>query len=197
MAILKTSKSIGIIAEDVSDVEVVSVLLEKYVAKNQFAIRRFVGNGCGKLRNKCKTWAETLVRAGCEHVLVFHDLDTQNEAELRTALEKRLPHEKFPTTLIVIPIEELEAWLLSDADALRSVFSLKSTPKPYLNCELVHSPKEEIGRLVWTAAKKRYLNTVHNQRIAERTSLVNLRKCASFRTFDQYITSRVFVAPAS
>lgn len=197
MATLKASKSIGVIAEDISDVEVVSLLLEKYVSKNQFAIRRFVGNGCGKLRNKCKTWAETLVRSGCEHVLVFHDLDRRNEAELRATLEKKLPKEKFPTTLIVVPIEEMEAWLLSDEDALRSVFSLKTTPKPYPNCELIQSPKEEIGRLVWTAARKRYLNTVHNQRIAEKTSLANLRRCASFLPFDQYITTNVFVPAAT
>lgn len=109
MATLKASKAIGVIAEDISDVEVVSLLLEKYVSKNQFAIRRFVGNGCGKLRNKCKTWAETLVKSGCEHVLVFHDLDRQIEAELRATLEKKLPKEKFPTALIVISIEEMEA----------------------------------------------------------------------------------------
>ena len=196
MATLKASKSIGVIAEDISDVEVVSLLLEKYVSKNQFAIRRFVGNGCGKLRNKCKTWAETLVKSGCEHVLVFHDLDRQIEAELRATLEKKLPKEKFPTTLIVIPVEEMEAWLLSDEDALRSVFSLKATPKPYPNCELIQSPKEEIGRLIWTSARKRYLNTVHNQRIAEKASLAKLRRCASFLPFDQYITTNVFVPAA-
>jgi hypothetical protein len=194
MATSKASKLIGVIAEDVSDVEVISLLLEKYTPKNRFAIRRFVGNGCGKLRNKCKTWTETLLKAGCEHVFVFHDLDRNDETELRSALQKKLPQHKFPTALIVIPIEELEAWLLSDEEALRNVFSLKSTPKAYLNCELVRSPKEEIGRLVWTAAKKRYLNTVHNQRIAEKMSLTKLRRCTSFSPFDQYVTTRVFAA---
>lgn len=193
MATSKTSKSIGIIAEDVSDVDVVSVLLEKYSPKNTFSIRRFVGNGCGKLKNKCRTWAQALIQGGCQHVFLFHDLDRNAERDLRDLLAAKLPSKEFPTTLVVIPIEELEAWLLSDENALKGAFNLKATPKRYKNCEEVKSPKEELQRLLWNSDRKRYLNTVHNKRIAEKVSLANLRRCPSYRAFDQYVQTKVFV----
>lgn len=90
MVISKMSKQIGIIAEDVSDVEVVTHILGKYVNRNEFSIRRFVGNGCGKLRNKCDSWAATLFESGCHHVMVFHDLDRHDEASLKALLRSCL-----------------------------------------------------------------------------------------------------------
>jgi hypothetical protein len=192
MATSKVSKSIGVIAEDRSDVDVVSALFEKYVPKSNFTVRHFVGNGCGKLKNKCRTWTETLFQLGCEHVFLFHDLDRQIEAELRKLLEERIPKLEFPTALIVIPIEEMEAWLLSDIEAIKAVFAMKAKLKRYKNCEAVNSPKEEIGRLAWNTNKKRYLNTVHNKRIAEKVSLDNLRRCPSYLPFDAYLKKNVF-----
>jgi len=186
------SKAIGVIAEDRSDVAVVSVLLEKYAPKDKFVIRSFVGNGCGKLRSKCQVWADNLVQRGCEHVFLFHDLDRHTETDLRAGLVEKMKAKPRVKSLVVIPVEEIEAWLLSDEEALRCVFSLKQKPKKYKNCETVSSPKQELERLVWQSAKKRYLNTVHNVRIAERTSLDNLRRCPSFIPFDAYIKKNIF-----
>lgn len=192
MAILKASKGIGILAEDQSDVDVIEAILAKYSDRNKFFIKKFVGNGCGKLKNKCGAWAQILLAKGCQHVVLLHDLDRNNKGELRSALACRLPPADFPHSVIIIPIEELEAWLLSDEDAIKATFSLKSTPKRYRNTEQVKSPKEALGQLVWTLGSKRYLNTVHNRRIAEKVSLDNLRRCPSFRILDNYIKKNIF-----
>lgn len=194
MATLKPSKGIGVIAEDLSDVQVVEALLTKYSDRNRFFIKKFVGNGCGKLKNKCRAWAATLLASGCHHVFLLHDLDRKKEAELRAILEDKLPCSAFPTSVIVIPVEELEAWLLSDEAAIKAVFSLKTAPKRYPNTEKVKSPKEELGRIVWSLGRKRYLNTVHNRRIAEKVTLDNLRRCRSFMILDDYIQREVFAA---
>ena len=186
------SKKIGLIAEDQSDIDVIINLLAKYVARNEFTTKKFIGNGCGKLKNKCDTWAKQLFDSGCSHVIVFHDLDRNDEATLRETLQKKIPQAIFPNSLIVIPIEELEAWLLSDVSAIKSVFSLKKAPKKFNSCESVKSPKESLEKIIWTLGKKRYLNTVHNQKIAEKTSLIHLRRCASFVLFDTYVRERVF-----
>lgn len=185
-------KTIGIIAEDLSDVDVITSLLEKYVQRNEFSIKKFVGNGCGKLRNKCGSWAASLFEAGCHHVLVFHDLDRNDEAGLKKLLLKKLPKAQFPNSHIVIPVEELEAWLLCDSKAIRDVFRLDKTPPQITDCESVQSPKEHIGRLVWSMGKKRYLNTTHNKRLAERVTLMNLLRCTSYSTFDEYVKSDIF-----
>jgi len=192
MAILKMSRKIGVIAEDKSDVEVIEKILEKYVARNQFSIKPWVGNGCGKLKNKCAIWAQMLMDRGCDHVLVFHDLDRNNERTLRASLAKKLPQDKFPNSVIVVPIEELEAWLLSDSEAIRITFKLVKAPKRIENCEVISSPKEEIGKIVWAMGKKRYLNTVHNKIISQHTSLENFRRCNSFKKFDEYVRHHIF-----
>ncbi len=192
MATLKAPKGIGILAEDLSDVEVVEAILTKYSERNKFFIKKFVGNGCGKLKNKCSKWGQILLARGCQHVVLLHDLDRENKGKLRAVLEHRLSPVVLPCSVIVIPVEELEAWLLSDEDAIKAAFSLKSTPKRYQNTEQVKSPKEELSRLVWSLGGKRYFNTVHNRRIAERVSLDNLRRCPSFRILDEYIQRNVF-----
>lgn len=181
------SRKIGLIAEDTSDIEVVDVILSKYLCKNEYKIKKFVGNGCGKLRQKCDSWADNLFRQGCEHVFVFHDLDKNNERSLRDLLAKKLPSKTYPNSLIVIPIEEMEAWLLSDSNALKETFNLKRKPKRIGNCESISSPKEHIAKLIWRIGKKRYLNTAHNKKIAENISLDNFKRCNSFLPLDEYI----------
>lgn len=197
MVILKMSKRIGIIAEDVSDVEVVTHILGKYVNRNEFSIRKFVGNGCGKLRNKCDSWVATLFESGCHHVMVFHDLDRHDEASLMALLREKIPAKKFPKSLIVIPTEEMESWLLSDEKAIKDVFSLKKIPPRIENCEAIKSPKEYLAKLIWLDSKKRYLNTVHNTKIAEKVSIENLRRCSSFLTLDAYVRSSIFKPPVA
>lgn len=185
------SKTIGVIAEDKSDVEVVTEILAKYMARNTFSVKHFVGNGCGKVKLKCDSWYRLLFARGCEHVFLFHDLDRNDEAQLRKSLEKKLPSKDYPNSLIVIPIEELEAWLLSDAEAIQHVFSLPKKPKKIVNCESVASPKEHLADLVWLNDKKRYVNTIHNKRISEHISLENLKRCSSFMILDKYLCENV------
>lgn len=170
------SKKIGVIAEDASDIAVINEILEKYMDCNAFSIKKFIGHGCGKLRNKCGAWAKMLSMSGCEHILVFHDLDRNIEVELREELSKKIGKDEYPDSIIVIPIEELEAWLLADSKAIKKVFNLKKSPKKISNCEIIESPKEHLRDLVWLLGKKRYLNTAHNQKIARKASITQIER---------------------
>lgn len=129
MATLKASKTLGVIAEDASDVEVIKVLFSKYAPANTFSVKKFVGNGCGKLQGKCRAWAANLVTAGCDHVFVFHDRDRHDLDQLKKTLRAKLPNNEFPKSVVVIPVEEIEAWLLTDMEAIKGTFSLQVTPK--------------------------------------------------------------------
>jgi len=187
------SKLIGVIAEDASDVQVINAILDKYLSSNQFSIRKFVGNGCGKLRNKCGAWANMLVKSGCEHIMVFHDRDRNEEKEIRRILESKVCRGEFPNSIIVIPVEELEAWLLSDAKAIKVVFNLRKTPKKITNCEAIESPKEYLRGLVWRIGRKRYLNTTHNKKIAEQSDVAHFQRCKSYKPFDKYVRENICV----
>lgn len=181
------SRRIGIIAEDKSDVEVVNIILGKYMPSNTFSIKHFTGGGCGKLKNKCHAWADLLIKNGCEHILIFHDRDKARELELRRILESKVPKSIFPNSVIIIPVEEIEGWLLSDIGAISKVFSFDKIPKIKSFCELIDSPKEYIQDMVKRISGKRYIHTHHNKIIAQNISLDNLRKCKSFTVFDEYV----------
>jgi hypothetical protein len=185
------SKTIGIIAEDKSDIEVINEILGKYLQANEYKIKNFVGNGCGKLRSKCDSWTKNLFKSGCDYVFIFHDLDRYKEKELRKTLEIKVCPTENINSLIVIPREELEAWLLSDSKALKKVFGLPKEPKIIADCELIKSPKEHIRDLVYKLGKKRYLNTVHNKKIAKEICTTNLIRCKSFKPFEKFITERL------
>jgi hypothetical protein len=179
---------LGIIAEDSSDVEVVAIILRKLAPRKAFAIKRFVGNGCGKLKGKCHVWAEQLSASGCSVLLLVHDLDRQNLKELRGSLEKSLAPCPLAKYLIVIPVEEIEAWLLADPAAVREVFKLKRLPKVPANPETINDPKGRLTGIVWFGSEKsrRYVNAIHNVKIAERVSVGALKRCASFRPLSEF-----------
>jgi hypothetical protein len=54
---------------------------------------------------------------------------------------------------------------------LKKTFKLNKAPKTITNTELISSPKEHLRRVIWKAGKIRYLNTVHNVKIAQNISL--------------------------
>jgi hypothetical protein len=180
---------IGIIAEDNSDVEVIKVLLAKFKKTSTFSVRSFVGNGCGKIRNKCGVWAQQLHLRGCHALLVVHDLDRRSSRDLRESLSAALISCPIGKRAIIIPVEEIEAWLFTDAHAIRHAFSLKKLPKVPANPESVASPKEKLQALIWrdSGKTKRYINTVHNEVIAKHSSIPSLRKCLAFRLFERFV----------
>jgi len=177
----------GLISEDNSDIEVIRKILLNYFDDSDFSVKKFVGNGCGKIKQKCAAWTENLLKRGCDHVLIFHDSDNNPTDIIRTLLQNKLGN--HCEAVIIIPIQEIEAWLLSDANAIRTTFNLKRTPKKIHNTESIISPKEYLRDLVWRHGRKPYINTIHNARIAENIALSNFRRCPSFRPLHNYLVS--------
>jgi len=184
---------IGVLAEDNSDVEVIRELLQKVAKSRPFAVRSFVGHGCGKLRNKCHDWAHQLYLKGCAMLLLIHDLDRRKLPALRTDLVKALGNCSIAKHSIIIPVQELEAWLLCDANALKKTFSMKKLPKIPGNPEFINDPKEKLDALIWHCSGKtqRYMNTIHNQKIAKHVEISELKKCQAFLEFEKFIKAEM------
>lgn len=188
MEIWKLSKKIGIIAEDQSDVDVVIEILAKYIARNKFTTSKFVGHGCGKLKSKCTRWVENLYASGCNLVIIVHDLDRNILDDLRREISGKVPSKYSATSLVVIPVEELEAWLLSDANAIKAVFNIRKKPSIQKDVEAISSPKEYLEDIVRGLGKV-YANTLHNKKIATETNLSNLEALSSFSPFKDFMKS--------
>ena len=178
---------IGVIAEEQNDVDVLYEFTSKIIPENAFSFRRFIGHGCGKLRHKCNAWAQNLIRRGCSHLVVMHDLDVNDENTLRHQLEESIRGLAFTGSLVLIPVHEIEAWLLCDGAALRHVFSMKKQPKVPSNPEGIQSPKEHLRDLVWRTSRKHYVNTIHNRRIAASIPVASLRVCRSFDPYPRFL----------
>ena len=181
---------LGIIAEDDSDVEVLQILARRLLPAGTLKVKRFAASGCGQLRRKCRAWGEVLRQRGCSHLVVAHDLDYGDVAEIRVALEASVEGLYFKAKLILIPVREIEAWLLCDADALRSVFGLSFAPKVPKSPQSLDRPKEALRDLIWKSGKSRYLNTIHNAKIAEVLRLEKLAGCASFAPYPLFLKGR-------
>jgi hypothetical protein len=178
---------LGIIAEDNSDVEVLKEIALAILRPKKCGVKRFVGNGCGRLRKKCGAWAEILVRQGCPWIIVAHDLDQNNEGKLRSELEHAIANVNARVTVVLIPIREIEAWLMYDSDALRIVFNGQRNPRLPGDPESIHDPKKSLRNLVWQAFKKDYVSTIHNGRIASRIDLNQLKKAKSFTRYPPFL----------
>jgi hypothetical protein len=178
---------IGVIAEDQTDIDVLYELTCKIIHENTFSFKKFIGRGCGKLRRKCYAWAKNLLAQGCDHLIVLHDLDNNNEDELRKELEKSINDFEYQSKIILIPIKEIEAWLLTDDVSLRDVFNMKRLPKLPRNPETVGDPKKKLRDIIWTNTKRYYINTIHNKKIASSCRIKKVETCKSFRPYSKFL----------
>ncbi len=170
----------GIIAEDDSDVAVIREFTLALIRPRKLGFKRFVGDGCGKLRRKCRAWAENLVQQGCLWITIVHDLDVNDERTLRTELECAVAH-CGRTSIVLIPKREIETWLLYDPGAIATAFRQRLHVKVPGNPESLPDPKRYLGDLIWRKYRKEYLNTIHNPLIAKHVDLSLLSASRSFR----------------
>jgi hypothetical protein len=186
----KRNKTIGVIAEDDSDVESVKVLVHRIANNPNIGIKKSVGKGCGKIKRKCFGWSGDLKRRGCSLLILIHDRDTNNLNDLKTKIHNALNPCPIRIFLICIPIQELEAWLLSDPKGIQTALHMKKPPKVKGLPETINSPKERLGELIRIASQGEieYINTEHNPKIAEKIS-INLvkEKCPSFKPFYDFV----------
>ena len=187
----KKRKLVGIIAEDKSDISVLKSLIEK-ITKTPFSVEYFVGNGCGKIAGKCRSWAQNLSDSGCEYLLVVQDLDDKKVNELRRDLTAALGVSPIAAHTIIIPVREIEAWLLADHTAISKALKLHGA-KLVSNPEGIRDPKRHLAELVfrWSKNKRRYVNAIDNPKIAAECSPQNLGRCPSFAVLRDFVAANL------
>ena len=184
---------IGIIAEDNSDVSVLKYLIQKIGPDKTFSLKKFVGYGCGKIIGKGLQWAKNLKDQGCTLLVVVHDLDRRDLRQLSTELDEAFKPSPIKKNVIVIPVREIEAWLLSDNLAIQQGLKLPILPSFISNPEDILDAKRKLREIVYISSnkKKRYINTIHNEHIASCIDLKNIRRCSSFQPLESFLLNNM------
>jgi hypothetical protein len=188
-------KTIGIIAEDESDFNCARILIQRIIRKNGIGFKKSIGNGCGKIRKKALDYSEDLKNRGCTLLIFLQDLDRNDLDLLHKELNDKLRKGGISNYFICIPIEEIEAWLLSDPQGIQEALKLKKAPNVKHPPETITSPKEKLEELVSICSNKEkvYLNTKHNEIIASKISIGEMsKKCPSFNKFHAFIAEQTF-----
>lgn len=185
----KNSK-VGIIAEDDSDIVSLKVLISRISGNSRLSTAHQVGRGCGTIKKKCRGWANVLAEKGCTSLVLVQDLDNNRLATLKRELQSALGLSPIKNSLIVIPVREIEAWLISDPAGIKTALNLKKLPRVTDDTESVMNPKEYLEEVVDKASeyKKIYQNTQHNCLIAQEISIdLIYKKCPSFVPFHDFV----------
>ncbi|WP_051230666.1 DUF4276 family protein [Epilithonimonas caeni] len=191
MSIIKT---VGIIAEDNSDFDTIKTIINKFTRK-KLSYKKNIGNGCGKIKRKCKDYIDDLEKRNCDLVLLFHDLDRNDYKSLYDSLNYKIKGCNINKKFICIPVEEIEAWFLSDVDAIKNTFKIKKQFKIRGNPETIPSPKEFLQDLVYKNSNKTIVfnNVKHNNKIAENLDLNLVSKsCPSFNKLEKFLNNLKF-----
>lgn len=189
----------GILGEDISDAEALAVIVRKLAGSEKLPIRKKGYDGCQELLRKGAHDLRAWTGLGVSKFIVCHDADRNSPDEIR---QRVLGAVVTPTGLassaweIVIPVQELEAWILADNAAIKQVIQTWSA-REITSPERQDDPKEFLVGLCRKINKQPlYFPAVHNRSVAKHLDLdVVLRKCPSFEPLAAFVRKACEGAP--
>jgi hypothetical protein len=143
----------GVLGEDKSDVATLKVLIQRLAADENVSIKTKGYNGCGERLTKGAKQLKLFAKLGCNRFIVCYDADNEESNNRYQEVVKRIIKKSGLTGLkpdekicIVIPVQEIEAWILADIQAVTHIFQ-NWHPKPIIHPESIDSPKEYLEKL--------------------------------------------------
>lgn len=180
----------AVLAEGDSDALMLRTIIERLSDDGKGGARVRVKEkgycGSGELYRIGARDLKALARLDFERFVVCFDADRECPKAKRDEIIQRVvkPAALQHPICVLIPIQEIESWILADLDALGRLFPhWRGRPKPIANPESIQDPKEHLrGLTSLNGGKPKYDHANHNQKIAIHLDLAAIeRKCASFR----------------
>ncbi|HEX2569079.1 MAG TPA: hypothetical protein VH877_05915 [Polyangia bacterium] len=183
---------LGVLAEDLNDCDVIDTLVGRIFAERQIPAGRYKvhkrgSQGCAKLRRKAEPWMRELATRGCRHIILVHDRDRHDEAQLRAQLSA-LAVPGGVERHVCIPVEEIEAWFFASSKALELICREDAARHVHSSPHLIRSPKEKLKELSLGANRKPRHSENDNAKLAEVLELdACARRCAAFRELRSFL----------
>lgn len=180
----------GILGESRSDVDTLKALVRRIAANEFLSIKAKGYEGCGEMLRKGATQLQLFAKLGCSQFIVCYDSDGKDPVERRKTVDDQIvkPSRTSQPCCIVVPVQELEAWILADIECAQRVFD-SWNPMPISNPEAIASPKEHLEKLSRaTNRRPRYHHATHNERMAKYMDIEKVHKaCPSFRPLFEFV----------
>jgi len=182
----------GIIGEHPTDVDTLKVLVKKIAKNNAVKVHVKGYGGAGQLFRKGAKQLTQFSGAPhyCQRFIVCYDSDGNDPKERHRAVANKIikPSKVKNPCCILIPVQELEAWILADIQAVQNVIT-SWAPKEITNPEAISKPKEHLEKLSRASNKRpRYDHTLHNDKVAAYLDLAKVAaKCVSFRPLINFV----------
>lgn len=181
----------GIIAEDPSDVEALKVIVRRLKDDTSLPILAKGYSGCSEMLRKGSSQFRLFAKRGVEKYIICYDSDRADPEQRRQEAKTKIWDDAniHGDCCVVVPVQELEAWILADIGAVSNIiksWSPSSTSIP--NPETIPDPKEHLEKLSRINHRPRYSHAIHNSRVAQYLDL-NLvaKKCPSFSILKDFI----------
>ena len=182
----------GIIGEEASDTQVIKVIIRNLTGAQKQKCLCQGYSGDGELFNNGARDLRSFKNQGCTKFVVCYDADgpDPSQRDERVIQEIIRPAGIESDYCVVIPVQELEAWILADIQAVSKVFT-GWKPSPFKeNPEGVKDPKERlISENRKHFGKPKYTPSTHNPKVANYLDLFMVRKrCPSFEKLAKWVT---------
>lgn len=185
----------AVLAEDRSDADALVVLVKRISGDNHIQVVKKGFSGCGELCRKAGSHIADFAKQGATHFIVCHDSDGNDPAAIRQKVKAGIDtkiHLKAYRHKIIVPVQELEAWLIADEAAITKTIptlSISVVNHP----EDIDSPKEWLIRASYTGQRSRplYAPATYNRQVALHLDIAKVeRKCGSFRELTAFIRGK-------
>jgi hypothetical protein len=183
----------AVLGEDASDTESLKHIIRKLANNASLSIKTKDFDGCGDLLNRGHRILKLFSDNGCERFVICYDCNGHDPTERRQEAERRVIRASGIQTdhVIVVPVQELEAWIIADNAAVQAVvrsWQVTDITSP----ERIRDPKEYLKKMSrGPNMKPRYDPANHNPDIAKDLDLDKVaQKCPSFRPLVAFIKSK-------
>lgn len=188
-----------VIAEASSDIDCLKILIRNLANNKSIPIEGKGFGSCGDMLNKGAKLLSFYGKQKESHkFIICYDRDKdsaqQRYEQVISKIIKPAEIKKAGNLIcILIPTEEIEAWILADIKAVSKVFSSFQSKKEFLHPETVANPKETLESLI-NKDKQRplYTDTSDNKQIMEYLDLeIVKKKCPSFAELADFVENNI------
>jgi len=192
----------AILGEHQSDAQTLKVIVKRLSrtimpAKqaDKLSIRPKGYEGWSEMFRNGRKDVSALAELGCRRFIVCFDSDGHDPGVRKKKIMNEIirPSGVKKPVCALVPVEEIEAWILADISAVAKILKSWRPFKEIVNPEKISSPKERLKKLCRDrkTRKERYQKTIHNEKVAEYLDLDVLhKKCASFRFLSDFVKNK-------